>query len=413
VAAGDVDEAMVRAVRALFLVSRLPYPPWRGDQLRAYHLLRVLAPRHEITCAVLSLRAPAPDAVAAVRRLGVAVEVLPLGLAGAGPALLRGALGDRPLQVALYERRRAKRRLLGLAGEGHFDLVHAQLVRTVPYAQLAAGAGPLVVDLVDALSLGGRRRAGRLRGPARWAWRREAERLQAYEASVLAGCAVVTVVAPGDAAALSHPGAPVGWARVEVVPNGVEIALPPPAVRPVPGRLVFAGNLGYFPNADAARWLARDIFPQVRAAQPSAHLRLVGARPARAVRRLAALPGVALAADVADIGREVGQAAVVVVPMRTGAGLQNKVLEALAAARPVVTTPMVAAALGLVDGAHALVAGDAAGLAEATGRLLADEVLAARLGRQGHAFVAARYTWDAAGARLDALWRHAVAATDV
>ena len=400
-------------MRTLFLVSRLPYPPWRGDQLRAYHLLRVLAPQHAITCAVLSLRAPEPAAVAAVRQLGVAVEVVPLGVAGAGPALLRGAFGDRPLQVALYERRSAKRRVMELARDGEFALVHAQLVRTVPYAQLAAGAGPLVVDLVDALSLGSRRRAQRTRGPARWVWSREADRLRAYEASVLAGCAVATVVAPDDAAALSH-GEPVARARVEVVPNGVEVPPPVPGTqRPVPGRLVFAGNLGYFPNADAARWLAVEILPRVRAAQPGAHLRLVGARPARAVRRLATLPGISLGADVADIASEVRQGAVVVVPMRAGAGLQNKVLEALAAARPVVTTPMVAAALGLVHGEHALVAGDAAGLAAATGRLLADGALAARLGRQGHAFVAGRYTWEAAGARLDALWRQAVAAADV
>jgi glycosyltransferase involved in cell wall biosynthesis len=387
----------------------LPYPPWRGDQLRAHHLLRVLAPRHDVTCAVLALRTPAAAASAAVRQLGVAVETLPLGLAGAAPALLRGLFGKQPLQVALYERAGAERRLATLA-RGGFDLVHAQLVRTVPYALGAAGAGPLVVDLVDALSLGARRRARRTRGPARLLWQLEAARLQAYEAMVLGRAAVTTVVAPADAAALSRP----GTTSVEVVPNGVELPVAPgPEAPGVPGRIVFAGNLGYFPNADAADWLAGDILPRVRARHPGAHLCLVGARPVRRVRRLAGLPAVSVRADVPDLAAEVAQATVVVVPMRAGAGLQNKVLEALAAARAVVTTSMVAGAIGLVDGEHALVADDAPGLAVATARLLGDPELAERLGRQGRALVASRYTWEAAGARMEALWQRAVAVADV
>jgi glycosyltransferase involved in cell wall biosynthesis len=355
----------------------------------------------------VALRPPPAAALAAVRRLGVAVEVVRLGLAGAVPALLRGGLGDAPLQVALYERRGAHRRLAALMRRGGFDLVHAQLVRTVPYALGAAGDGPVVVDLVDALSLGVARRAQRARGPARRRWRIESERLRAYEAMVLARADVTTVVAPADAAALAGPG------RVAVVPNGVAVSGAGQTAPIVPGRIVFAGNLGYFPNADAAERLAVEILPRVRAAHAGAHLRLAGARPARRVRRLAGRPAVSLAADVPDLGAEVRQAAVVVVPMRAGAGLQNKVLEALAAARPVVTTSMVAEAIGLVNEEQALVADDVAGLAGATVRLLGDPALAERLGRAGCTFVATRYGWEAAGERMDALWRRAVTGRDL
>ena len=85
-------------MKILFLVTRFPVPPWRGDQLRAYHHLRLLAPRHEITCAALVLRPPPPEAARALAALGVRVEVVRLGLAGAVPALGRARLGDpRPL----------------------------------------------------------------------------------------------------------------------------------------------------------------------------------------------------------------------------------------------------------------------------------------------------------------------------
>ena len=95
-------------MKVLFLVTRFPVPPWRGDQLRAYHHLRLLAPRHEITCAALVTRPPPAEAVRALAALGVRVEVVRLGLAGAVPSLARALVGDpRPLQVLLYEIGRA------------------------------------------------------------------------------------------------------------------------------------------------------------------------------------------------------------------------------------------------------------------------------------------------------------------
>src|SRR5262249_60621283 len=127
-------------------------------------------------------------------------------------------------------------------------------------------------------------------------------------------------------------GAALGNAEtVRVAPNGVDGAAFPyrPDGRP-PARLVFAGNLGYFPNVDAAAWLARDVLPRVRAAVPAAELRLVGARPARPVRALARAAGVSLAASVPAMAPELAAATVAVVPLRAGSGLQNKVLDALA-----------------------------------------------------------------------------------
>jgi len=106
-----------------------------------------------------------------------------------------------------------------------------------------------------------------------------------------------------------------------------------------PARIVFAGNLGYFPNVDAAAWLARDILPRLRAARADVELRLVGARPARAIRALASEPGVSLAASVPAMAPELAAATVALIPLRAGSGLQNKVLEAMSVGTPVVATP--------------------------------------------------------------------------
>jgi sugar transferase (PEP-CTERM/EpsH1 system associated) len=390
----------VGRLNVLALVTRLPVPPWRGDQVRAYHQLRRLASRHRITVCALTLAPPEPRDVEALRREGLAVTAVPLGLAGAPAALGRAAVTGLPFQVALFDRARARRAVAALVADGAFDVVHAQLVRTGRYLP-ASGGPPVVLDLVDALSANFARRAARDRGPLAWVSALESRRLARYERTLVTRVRVTLVVAASERDA-------VGGGGVRVVPNGVDLETFRPGVDPrEAGRVVFAGNLGYFPNVDAARWLADDIMPRVRAAVPGATLRLVGARPARAVRGLATRPGVALAADVPSMAAELARAAITIIPMRSGSGLQNKVLEAMACGTPVVTTPQAAAPLGLVDGEHVAVAADANGLAAAAAELLRTPGRARAQAVAARRLVEHRFGWDASAAAVEQAWEDA------
>ncbi len=389
-------------MRALFLVTRMPVPPWRGDQVRAFHHLRQLATRHEITCCVLLPHDPPAALRGEVEAMGVRLEVAHVGMAGAVPSLARALAGDgRPLQVLLYDRAAARRRVAALIDAGGFDVVHAQLVRTASYLP-PPGGPPVVLDLIDALSANLARRARREHGPlapvAAW----EATRLARFERALVERAARSLVVSDTEREALG------AGPRVVVVPNGVDLEAFPFSDRPrPPARLLFFGNLGYFPNVDAARWLAREIYPRVRAEIPQAELRLAGARPARAVRALCAEPGVSLAAAVPAMAPEVAAATVVVVPMRAGTGLQNKVLEAMAVGTPVVATPSVAAGLDARAGEHLLVGEDAAALAAATLALLRDPGRAGAMAAAGRALVARRYRWEDSARGVEAAWADA------
>ncbi len=193
-----------------------------------------------------------------------------------------------------------------------------------------------------------------------------------------------------------------GLEDAAVIPNGVDLETFPfaPAAERAPV-LVFFGNLGYFHNVEPAKFLAEEVLPLVRERAPKARLLLVGARPAAAVRRLAELDGVELAADVPDMAAELSRAAVAVLPSFSGSGIKNKILEAFCVGLPVVSNRLgIQGVDGAVAGEHYLPAEDAATIAAATVELFADPDRGAGLAATAYRLVQDRYTWERQAERL-------------
>jgi glycosyltransferase involved in cell wall biosynthesis len=179
---------------------------------------------------------------------------------------------------------------------------------------------------------------------------------------------------------------------------------PAPAAAEEPGLILFVGFFGHAPNTDAALWLVHDILPRVRAAVPGAHVALVGRDPTPAIAALAQRGVVEVTGFVPDVRPWLARAQVVLVPVREGGGVRGKVLEAWAAARPLVSTPLGVAGLAARDGDNALLAADDAGLAAHVVRLLGDAELRRRLGAHGRATVEAAYDWDTIATAHDQLY---------
>jgi len=388
-------------VRILFVVGRAPYPPLRGDQVRAWHQLRMLSRTHAVS--VLALDREDPVAARALDGLGVRVAWSPPSPAGRALRVVRHAAAGLPLQAALFDLEGHRRALREALSRGA-DVVHVQLVRLAPVLS-ALGPVPCAVDLVDALSQNIERRAARDHGPTRALWRMEARRLRALEADVIARAGHSVVVSDADRDALG------GGPRLSTVPNGVDGArfAFDGAVR-ANADIAFTGNLGYFANADAAAWFAREAFPRVRAARPSARFLIAGARPSRAVRALGRRPGVTVLGPVEDMAAVIRAARVAVAPLQSGSGQQSKILEAMACGTPVVASPLALAGIAAADGRDLLVGADAAGTAAAVLALLQDDDLAARLARAGRTLVDGLYTWERSAALLEAAYERAVLA---
>jgi glycosyltransferase involved in cell wall biosynthesis len=193
-------------------------------------------------------------------------------------------------------------------------------------------------------------------------------------------------------------------ANVQVVPNGVDLeTFRPLGEAPVPHSLIFVGHLRVFHNVDAARYLVGEILPLIRRQVPDCTVQVVGANPALEVQALAQTPGVSVPGFVEDLNEALNQAEVFVAPLRFAAGVQNKVLEAMAAGRPVVTTGAIADGLGAVPGRDLLTGEDAQALAGEITRLLGDGQLQTALGQAGRQFVQEKYGWHYAVERMAAI----------
>lgn len=329
---------MTTPPRVLLVAGRHPWPPRRGDQMRADQFVRALAREHAVTALI-------PERPGAERPElgGVRIETYRRDLLDRATGVLGAALGGRPLQAGLFASRHLTRKLrVDLSGH---DLVVLQLVRSCGLLP-ELGDAPLVVDFVDALSLGFARRAALESFGRRRPMALEAQRLRRWERIVLERSAAACVVAERDRRALLD-GVPAPHAgKLGVVPLAIEGSSVRRS-RPDRPRLVLTGNLGYFVNRDAVLWFLRRVWPGLRSARPELELMVAGSRTGALARRVREA-GAVLVEDPADLRALVAGASVALAPMRCGSGVPVKVLEAWAVGVPVVVSPWAAAGL---DGA--------------------------------------------------------------
>jgi sugar transferase (PEP-CTERM/EpsH1 system associated) len=387
-------------VRLLFLTSRLPYPPNRGDRLRAYHFLEHLSQEHEISLASFIAKEAERQNLEPLQAFCREVRVVPMSSARSALSVAANLWRREPLQL-LYYRSRAMRHLVGqMADATHFDVAYIHLFRMAPYAAGLTGVYR-VVDLTDAISKEIDRSLPYRGFLSRLLYRVEAPRIAAYERRVAASAEETWLISEADRRVLA---ADCPNANLQVVTNGVDLGRFHPARQsPRPNSLIFVGHLGVFHNVDAASYLVQEILPLVQRRLPGCTLRLVGADPSPQVQRLANPPAVTVTGYVPDLNECLNQAAVFVAPRRFAAGVQNKVLEAMAAACPVVTTTLVNEGLGARPDQEILLADGAEPTARQVVRLLGDDALRGRIGMAGREFVRRTYSWDHVLQRMRAI----------
>jgi sugar transferase (PEP-CTERM/EpsH1 system associated) len=387
----------------LYLVHRLPYPPDKGDRIRAFHLLRFLARRCNVHLACLADEPVPEQNIAMLRRYCAQLEIVPIGRwqrrwrAAGSLALGRSASEGAFANAAL------RSRVGAWAKATAFHAVLASSSSMAPYLRLPGLTHiPAVVDLVDLDSQKWFDYAASSRGVQRWFYQLEGTRLRQFERDIASWAHGLTLVSQAEADLYRRC---CGDGPVQAVSNGVDLDyFAGSAPRPSASR-VFVGALDYWPNVEGVCWFCKEVWPIIQRARPDACLELVGRQPVAAVKRLGDIAGVRVVGQVPDIRPFLTDAALVIAPLRIARGIQNKVLEAMAMARPTVASPQSLEGLNVVPGRHVICAGEREEWVSAIIDLLADPGARHQLGQAGRRFVEQHHSWDSCLAPLESILR--------
>lgn len=389
----------------LFLAHRIPYPPNKGDKIRSYYLLKHLSRHFRVH---LGAFVDDPDDWKHVEALSGLVsgelKLLPLQPGAARLRSAQGLISGEPLTLPYYR-------------DGAMQDWVAQLLAAHPVGQAVVFSSAMaqyleaypdirrIVDFVDIDSDKWRQYAGRKAWPMSWVYRREARTLLEYERHIAASFDAATFVSSAEAA-LFRQLAPECAAHVGYYNNGVNLDYFSPGWEfdnPYPQgvrALVFTGAMDYWANVDAVSWFAREVMPELRRRFADLHFYIVGSRPAPAVLALAG-DGVTVTGGVPDVRPYIAHAALAVAPLRIARGIQNKVLEAMAMAKPVVVSPQALEGISADSPHELLLAEDAAAfVATISAQLTAPDPA---IGQAARRCVERLYSWDTSLGGLDAL----------
>lgn len=383
--------------RLLYLIPRYPWPPDRGDRLTGWNLLRQFTAFADVTLVAFSDVEPAATELGPLVDLCDRIEVIHHPT-WRGRANMLAALGDDvPFQVAFYRSRFMEDMVRRLRGE-QFDLIFSHLFRMHPYLA-PFNRSRRVTFLADSLAMNLRRAVPTKHGIKRLAFQMEQRRVERYEARVMSEVDESWVVSETDRQDLLARSPD---ARVVVVPNGVEDRLGKADPTTTGKTVLLLGNMTVGHNIDMAIYLVEEIWPLVRGWHPDAELLLVGtAGPT--VKRLASRPGVTVTGFIDDLAPIFARTRVAVAPLRYGAGVQNKVLETMAAGLPAVVTSIVNEGIGAEPERSIDTADDPAAFAASISRHLSDPARAARMGLAGREHILAHFSWEPAGRRMKSL----------
>lgn len=384
----------------LFLAHRLPFPPNRGDKIRAHHLLKKLAqigPVH-VGCLAESAedREAIPNLAALAKTHCVADRRKPLVLAGA-----EAVLSNKPVSLTAFHSPRLENWVKQTIASERIDAIvifSGQMGQYVP----ADFKGRVLIDLCDVDSAKFESYAEN--GNKVWINSREA-RLLAREEERLASRADATFLISENEAELflSRVKRPAG-ASVQVMGNGIDAKFfDPMAVASHADlassqgpHLVFTGQMDYLPNEQAALWVIDHLMPKLRQMEPLAQFHVVGRNPTVSLKTRQGVSGTTVWGEVPDVRPFIAGASAVLAPMAIARGVQNKVLEAMSMARPVVLTEQAATGIEALNGTQWMVTDlDPEAMCDGLIQLFSDPKLAQRIGAAARDFVLTNHAWDA------------------
>ena len=404
---------------AILLVHRIPYPPNKGDKIRSWHLLKHLARDYAVhLCAFVD----DPDDMryqSALEAVCASVSLVPLNSRIATLRSAQAFFRAEPQSFSYYRDGRMIKALK--AARASAPLIEVAFSSSMaPYLDhpQTEGARPVrVIDFCDSDAEKWREYAPSAPWPLRLVYAREGRRLAAAETTLANASDVSFAISPAEAALFNNRATmktQVGWFSNGVdldffSPSSVQsLKLPPPFHDHAPD-LVFVGAMDYRANIEAVQFFVGEVFGALRAQHPQLRFAIVGANPTSAVRALGAHEGVFVTGRVDDVRPWLAAAQMSVAPLSVARGMQNKVLEAMAMAKPVIASSGAATGIKCTPGHDILVADTPKAYLDQANALLAQPAFARKIGAAARARVEHDYAWGQQFERFDAALGEALA----
>jgi len=388
-------------MKLLVVSSRPPFPPRMADAMTVDRLMRFLHDRGHQVDLVCFVESDEQDRALreGLREVCHRIDTVRLPTWRSYLHTALSLLGRLPMQVQYYRSAAMRRLIERRAAEEGYDLVYTHLIRMSEYTRGLPIPKVLGVQISQALNLS--RMVEHSGDPLRKLFYRiESSKVRPYEARVCADFDRVFLCGQTDIDAIEAT-APVP--NAVVCPHGQDVPhlARVRAAKREPGAIVISGVMSTYTNVDAASWFAEEVFPLVEEAMPEACFWIVGRDPQRGLRAIARPPQVVVTGEVPDVYDWLCKAQIGVAPLRIGAGLQNKLIQAMACELPVVATTVANEGIGATPDEHVLLRDDAESMAATVIELLRDASLRERMGTAARRFVEANWTWEAHFLKLE------------
>jgi sugar transferase (PEP-CTERM/EpsH1 system associated) len=398
-------------VNILYIAHRIPYPPNKGEKIRAFHQIRHLSKHHTVH---LVCMVDDPADLTHIKTLEHYCSSVEAVYRSKSTMLLLGPLAlltSKPLSVISFYRGHLARKIAQKLETEKFDRIFVSSSAMSEYVHHVSDI-PKVIDFVDVDSDKWRMYAAHHSFPLSWIYRLEAKRLAKHEEKVARLFDHSIFISEEERRLFQQR---VNDGAISVVSNGVDLDYftlsnkeLPPALSPI---IVFTGVMDYFPNVDAVQYFCQEIFPVVCEAVPETKFYIVGRNPTRHVKKLGHYPNVIVSGSVPDVRPYLAQATIAVAPFRIARGVQNKVLEAMATGLPVVGTSQAFKGIEATehDGIRIANSPDRFAL-QVISFLKGDPALHQQCGLQARRYVEDHHRWEDQGAKLESLLREPVRA---
>ncbi len=406
-------------MRVLFITHRTPFPPNKGEKIRAYHLLDEMAKRHVVSL-IYWLDDPNDSKHIDVLRKLCHGSVVAIRLNGI-LAMLRG------IKSLLLGRSFSEGYFYSIEFQTHVDRLIKEEQPDIVFAFSSAMGGFLrgvpqhrtIVDYVDVDSEKWRQLAELKSFPFSFLCRLEQRRFAKFEQKISGLARWNLFVSNAEAEVFKKS---LSKGAVAVLPNGVDAEVRRLPVRKtdrtcndrtIDPKIVFVGTMNYYPNTDAVRYFVGEVWPAIRRRYGSATFDIVGRCPPRQIRRLDGFEGIRVLGEVANVVPYLLRADISIAPMRSGRGVQNKVLEAMAIGVPVVASSEAIKGIQVERGEEILIGDDPESFAGQVIRLVREPELYHRIISRARSRVVDYYSWQSVGVQLNELLKSLVECSSV